>query len=101
MYSCSALKNPSFIGLSSLVRVDRDWMRACKALADPSFTGLSSLRRIGSVWMVGCDALANPNFTGLSSLTRVGSHASISVQRYFNLIQSGDRSSAAYVCPVL
>ena len=88
MSNCKTLANPSFVGLSSLVRVDRDWMRDCKALENPSFTGLSSLRRIGSSWMVGCGALANPNFTGLSSLTRVGSHASLSVQRYFNLIQS-------------
>ena len=69
---CTTLKNPSFVGLSSLKTIGNDWMVRCRRLENPSFIGLSGLLEVGDHWMDRCSVLENPSFVGLSSLWKVG-----------------------------
>jgi hypothetical protein len=83
MTECDTLANPSFTGLSSLLKVGTMWMSGCIALKNPSFTGLSRLETVDSLWMTNCRTLKNPSFIGLSRLEKVGSYGHKKVQEYF------------------
>ena len=66
-----------------VTHVGNGWLSYCATLKNPSFVGMSSLVEVGTHWMDRCDTLANPSFTGLSSLEKVGSYGHKKVEEYF------------------
>ena len=66
-----------------VTHVGNGWLSYCATLKNPSFVGMSSLVEVGTHWMTECDTLTNPSFTGLSSLEKVGSYGHKKVEEYF------------------